>query len=265
VFDTKNQRVVANVPSISDVHGLLAVPELGRVYATATGSNEVVVIDAKTFKIMARVPTGSYPDGLAYAPEVQKIYISDEHGGTDTVVDARTNTRVATIKIGREVGNTQYDSGSRHILVNEQMSHELAEIDPATDKIINRIGLSGAKGNHGLYVDAPARLAYIACEENDTLLVLDLNTRKITDSFKVGGGPDVLSFDKSRGWLYVASEEGVVSIFKKDQNKLVKLGEEKLGPNAHVVAVDSATQRAYFPLKDVAGRSVLRIMAPQSR
>ncbi|MFZ6760352.1 YncE family protein [Undibacterium sp. Ji50W] len=265
VVDTKAQKVVADIPNIAGVHGVLVIPELGRVYASATGSNEVVAIDIKTLKVTARMPAGDYPDGIAYAPEVHKIYVSDEHGGTDTVIDVRTNSRVTTIKVGREVGNTQYDPVSKHIFVNEQTSGELVEIDPAIDKVVNRIKLPGAKGNHGLYIDAPARQAYIACEGNDTLLVLDLNSKKVTASFKVGADPDVLAFDPALDWLYVAGEAGIVSVFKKQDGKLVKLGEGLLGPNAHVVAVDPATHRAYFPLKDVAGKSLLRITAAQSK
>ena len=268
VFDTKAQRVVSDIPGIRDVHGVLAIPELGRVYASATGSDEVVAIDIKTLKVVARMPSGDYPDGIAYAPEAHKIYVSDEHGGTDTVIDVRSNTRVATIKIGREVGNTQYDQVSKHIFVNEQTSAELVEIDPATDRVVNRINLPGAKGNHGLYIDAIARLAYIACAENDTLLVLDLNTSKVISSSKVGADPDVLAFDPSLGWLYVAGEAGIVSVFKKQDGKLVKLvklGEAFLGPNAHVVAVNPATHGAYFPLKDVGGKSLLRITAAQTK
>lgn len=139
------------------------------------------------------------------------------------------------------------------------------EIDPATDRVVNRINLPGAKGNHGLYIDAIARLAYIACAGNDTLLVLDLNTSKVISSSKVGADPDVLAFDPSLGWLYVAGEAGIVSVFKKQDGKLVKLGEAFLGPNAHVVAVDPATRRAYFPLKDVGGKSLLRITAAQTK
>ncbi len=260
VFDTRQLRVVADIPDIRDVHGVLAIPELGRVYASATGSNELVAIDMKTLKIVARVPAGNYPDGIAYAPEAHKIYVSDEHGGTDTVIDVRSNTRVATIKVGREVGNTQYDPISKHIFVNEQTSAELVEIDPSTDQILNRIKLPGAKGNHGLYIDAPARLAYIACEGNDKLLVLDLGTRKVTATFAVGAEPDVLAYDPVMAWLYVASESGVVTLFKQQDGKLQKLGEEFLGPNAHVVVADPAARRAYFPLKSVGGKSLLRVM-----
>jgi hypothetical protein len=36
-----------------------------------------------------------------------------------------------------------------------------------------------------------------------------------------------------------------------------------LGPNAHVVAIDPTSHLAYFPLKDVHGATVLRIMRMQ--
>lgn len=178
VFDTLQRKVIATIPDVSHVHGVLYVPQLNRVYASATGTSEVVAIDALTFKAIARVPGGDYPDGMAYAPDVHKLYVSDEHGGTDTVIDTTSNRRIATIPLGGEVGNTQYDPVSRRIFANVQTRDELAEIDPATDKVVARINLPGAKGNHGLYVDAPARIAFIACEGNDGLLVLDLTSVK---------------------------------------------------------------------------------------
>ena len=52
-FDTQSQRVVARIKDVSHVHGVLAVPELGRVYATATGTDEVVAIDENSFAITA--------------------------------------------------------------------------------------------------------------------------------------------------------------------------------------------------------------------
>lgn len=264
VFDTRRQRVAADIPGTDDVHGVLAIPALGRVYASATGTDEVVAIDAKALKVAARMPGGDYPDGMAYAPEAHKLYVSDEHGGTDTVIDVRSNRRIATIPLGGEVGNTQYDPVSGHVFANVQTRGQLVEIDPATDKVVARIPLPGAEGNHGLYINAPARLAFIACEDNDRLLVLDLRTHRVTASFAVGRAPDVLAFDPALGWLYVASEGGEVSLFEVKGSAVRELGHAPMGTNAHVVAVDPATHRAYFPLKDVRGHPVLRIMQPRS-
>ncbi|HEU5015387.1 MAG TPA: hypothetical protein VFT66_22900 [Roseiflexaceae bacterium] len=259
VFDTAQRKAIATIPDVSHVHGVLYVPQLDRVYASATGTDEVVAIDAKTFKIVARMPGGDYPDGMAYAPSVHKLYVSDEHGGTDTVIDVVSNKRIATIPLGGEVGNTQYDPESRHIFANAQTRDQLAEIDPATDKVVARINLPGAKGNHGLYIDAPARLAFVACEGNDKLLVLDLTSRKVLAAFDVAKDPDVLAFDSSLGWLYVAGESGQVSVFKVTGKAVSALGTARLGHNAHVVAVDSVTHEAFFPLKPAHGKPMLRI------
>jgi len=262
VFDTAQRKVIATIPDVSHVHGVLYVPQLDRVYASATGTNEVVAIDARTFKSVARTPGGDYPDGMAYAPGARKLYVSDEHGGADTVIDTASNKRIATIPLGGEVGNTQYDPASRHIFANVQTRDQLVEIDPATDKVVARINLPGAKGNHGLYIDASARLAFIACEGNDKLLVLDLASRKVLASFDVAKDPDVLAFDPTLGWLYVAGESGEVSLFKVQGKTVSPLGTAWLGPNAHVVAVDSVTHEAFFPLKPTHGKPMLRITRP---
>jgi YVTN family beta-propeller protein len=253
VVDTQANKVVADVPGVSHVHGVLFVPELGRLYASATGSDEVVAIDPATLKITARIPAGDYPDGMAYAPEVHKLYVSDEHGGTDTVIDVRSNTRVATIPLGGEVGNTQYDPVSRHIFANVQTRKQLVEIDPATDKVISRMDLPGAEGNHGLYIDPGSHLAFIACEDNHKLIVVNLTERRVVSTFDVARDPDVLAFDRALGWLYVAGESGEVSVFQVQEAAVSLVATGMLGPNAHVVAVDGATHRAYFPLKPSAG------------
>jgi len=262
VFDTEAKHVVTRIPGIGRVHGVLAIPELGAVYASATGTNEVVAIDETTFKVTARMPGGVYPDGLAYASDVHKVYVSDEHGGTDTVIDVRTNTRVATVQIGGDIGNTQYDPVSHHIFVNAQSTAELVEIDPVTDAIIRRIPIPGARENHGLLIDSEQHRAFIACQASDRLLVLDLQTGKPLGSFSVAKDPDVLALDAGRHVLYVAGETGQVSLFRLGAGTVAKVAEAVLAPNAHVVAVDPTTHYAYFPLQNLDGKTVLRIVKP---
>jgi DNA-binding beta-propeller fold protein YncE len=262
VFDTQAQRVITRIGGISKVHGVLAIPELATVYATATGTNEVVAIDEATFRIQGRMAGGVYPDGMAYAPAVHKLYVSDEHGATETVIDVPTSRRVATIPLGGEVGNTQYDPMSQHVFVNVQSRRQLIEIDPARDEVIARIDLPGADGNHGLLIEPQQRLAFIACEDNHRLLVLDLATRRVTASFEVGESPDVLAYDPGLRYLYVAAESGIVSVFKAEPRAMSAVGDIRVGPNAHVVALDPTTHRSFFPLKDVGGQTVLRIMSP---
>ena len=63
---------------------------------------------------------------------------------------------------------------SRQIFANVQTRAQLAEIDPATDRVTAHIDQAGAKGNHGLLIVPAQRLAFIACEDNARPLVLNL-------------------------------------------------------------------------------------------
>jgi DNA-binding beta-propeller fold protein YncE len=265
VVDVEKQRVVADIPDVAKVHGIVVVPELGRAYASATGSKEIVAIDEKTLRIEARIRGEGYPDGLAYDPASLKLYVSDEAGGQEVVIDMRENRRVATIAVGGEAGNTQYDTASGHIFVNVQTTGEIVEIDPKTDKVTRRPKVEGADGNHGLLIYAERRLAFAACQGNSTLIVLDMRLWKPLARFPIGRGNDVLAFDPGLRRLYVSSESGVVSIFEVGSAKepksqaVTKLAEAVLAPNAHTVAVDPATHRVYFPLENVGGKPVLRV------
>ena len=51
-------------------------------------------------------------------------------------------------------------------------------------------------------------------------------------------------------------------MFKVDRGKVSKVAAGFLGPNAHVVSVDPVTHLAYFPLMNLEGRTMLRIMRP---
>jgi YVTN family beta-propeller protein len=258
VFDTKAQRVVATVPGVARAHGVLAVPALGIAYASATGSNEVVAIDESTFKIVARMDGGVYPDGIAYDPVTGHLFVSDEHGQTETVIDTHTNRRIATIPLGGDVGNSQYDAFSHHVFVNVQTQGVLVEIDPATNAIVSKTQLPGCSGNHGLFIDAPQRRAYIACQDNATLALLDMHTMRVTQTWPIGADPDVLSLDPQEQRLYIAAESGVMAILSNAEAP-APIARGFLAPAAHSVVVDPDTHLIYVPLEAVDGKPVLRI------
>jgi DNA-binding beta-propeller fold protein YncE len=261
VFDIRSRQVVANLDGFARVHGVWAVPELGRVYASATANKQVNVVDMKTLKTLARVGPMTYPDGLAYAPESRRIFVSDEHGKADAVIDAGANTLVATIPLGGDVGNTVYDPISKHILVAVHEPAELAVIDPASAKVVARHALPGLKEPHGVVLDPAKRLAFVAGQANHALGVFDLDAGKVLETHNVGEDPDVLAFDAGLGLLYVSAESGTVSVFREHGRDLEQVGETKM-PHAHTVCVDSQTHFVYFPLENIDGHPVLRIMEP---
>src|SRR6185437_64171 len=91
---------------------------------------------------------------------------------------------------------------------------------------------------------------------------VDMTDMHVLSVHDVGGDPDVLAFDPGLRRLYVASESGVVTVFALEGKELRLLGRKLLAHEAHSVAVDPATHLVYFPLQNIHGRGVLRVMSP---
>lgn len=262
LFDLQTRTIRATVDDVSDVRGVLAVPELGRVYAAATGSHELVTIDIDTQAVVARTLIGSFPDGVAYDPATRRVFVSD--GDALTVVDADTNRVVGRVPLPGGVGNVQLDRASGRILANHQGGGTLVEVDPATLQATHTIPLTHCIGNHGLLVDAARRRAYIACEGNATLVVVDLAAGRQIAQLPSGDRPDVLAHDVGLGRLYVASESGTVVVYATEPGGVREVARRTVADSAHSIAVDPATHLVYLPLADGNGDGpVLRIMRPR--
>ena len=261
VFDLAGQRTLGVVRGLPGVTGIWAVPELGKVYASVTGRQQVAVIDAHTLRITAWLGPIGFPDGIAYVPSRKKIYVSDESGGGELVIDGTTNKALTTIPLDGEAGNTIFDPGSGYVLVAVQTRNEVVEIDPRTDRVVARRRLIGADRPHGMSLDARRRLLFVANEGNATLLTVDLKSMAVVGKERVGDDPDVLAYDSTLRRLYVASEVGVVSVFTIEGGRTVHDGDLSIA-HAHTVAVDPRTHLVYLPLQNSERGPVLRIMTP---
>ena len=260
VLDLGGRRVERVIRDLPKVTGVCAVPALAKVYASVAGDHEVAVIDAATLRVEARVRHVGFPDGIAYAPDAKKVYVSDESGEVEVVIDGASNRVVRRIPLGGEAGNTIFDQTSRHILVAVQTRNEVVEIDPRTDRLVARRELPGAAHPHGLALDSVHRLLFVANQGNAMLLTVDLKTMHVVDKHRVGEDPDVLAFDPGPGRLFVSSESGHVSVFSVRGSGLIRDGDISI-PHAHTVSVDPRTHLVYFPLQNINGHPVLRIMA----
>jgi len=176
------------------------------------------------------------------------------------VIDTAINQRIATIPLGGEAGNSQYDPVSGHIFVDVQTQDQLVAIDPATNQIIARSALPGCQHDHSLLMEGNARMAFVTCDGNNVLLVVDLaHAMHVLSVQPVGEAPDVLAEDTDRRLLYVACESGILSVFQEQGRSVRKIGDQFLAAEAHSIAVDQQTHRLYFPLEDLGGRPVLRV------
>ncbi|MFI5311603.1 MAG: YncE family protein [Gemmatimonadales bacterium] len=261
VFDADSIRVITEIPDLARATGVWVVASHHQVYVSAAGAHEVAIIDDRTLKVTARVGGITFPDGIAFAPEADKVFVSDENGSADVVIDPKTKAKRSTIDLGGEAGNTHYDSVSHCIFVAVQTKNQMVAIDPVSERIVQRYDLPGSDHPHGFTFDEPGRLAFITCEGNGAMLVVDLRTMKVIQTLKVAEGPDVLAWDAAWRRLYVSAESGVLAAYWLDDRTLRPIGEVR-APHAHTVSVDPRTHRVYLPLENVNGSPLLRIFEP---
>ena len=246
--DIRANRVERTIPNISEVHGVLVVGPLNRVYATATGADQVVALDETTGAEVGRAATGHYPDGLAYDLRRNAILTTNETAGTETVVDAATLRARGNVDLGGQVGNVGYDQDSDLMLVAVQGRNDLAVIDPGALTVVQRVALPGCQHPHGLSVDDSDRLVFVACDQNAALLTIDETNWSVTGTNPVGKDPDVLAYDPAGHRLYVAAESGTRTPLDRPDRTLAVTESGHLAVNAHVVAVDPTTHRSYYPV-----------------
>jgi hypothetical protein len=200
VFDTAQNKLIAERDGFPKVTGVLAVPELHRLYASvpgaglvpslfvglgmaglSSGRGAVAILDTADLREITRLPGGVFPDGIAYDPKDRRIFVSDELGSAVLVIDADVDRVVARISAGGEVGNVQYDPVTAKIYAPIQSRSELLVIDPVNAAVVTGFALPGGKHPHGLAIAPGAPIGYVACDGDDKLLTVDLVSGKTLD------------------------------------------------------------------------------------
>jgi DNA-binding beta-propeller fold protein YncE len=265
VLDLGTGAVRALLPNIPTPRGVAVADDIGRIFVTSTPSH-LVIIDNSTLTEVARVATGTAPDGDAWDPDDQIVGVSDQgDGALSLIANGGMGTRTA-IPLGVETGNVVFDATRKQFwitVVSSSPPDQLVEVDPKTATVTTKIGLPGCSGAHGLRLHPDGQSAFVACENNDSLARVELGGSGAVAIAATGAGPDVLSIDPVRGWLYVAAESGDLTIWDITKPGVALVGHDQPGDNAHTVAADPATHRVFFPLPQGTGTTpVLRIMHP---
>lgn len=247
--------------------GVAVADDAARIFVTSSPS-ALVIIDANSLNEIARVPTGRGPDGVAYDPVDHVVATSDQRDGAISLIAEGGEGKRRQVSLGRETGNVVFDP-ARHVFwiaVETKMPpDQLVAVEPKSGDVTSRIDLAGCKAAHGVRLHPDGSRAFVACEDDDRVVAVELEGAHSTAFAPTGSGPDVLSIDPGLGYLYVAAEGGELTVLDIAHRELAVVDREHVGPKAHSVAVDPATHRVFFPLAVGPGaKPALRILRPRS-
>lgn len=265
VVNLSDGALVKSIPDIPRARGVAIADEANRIFVTSS-PDKLVILHRTSFAEIARVDTGASPDGVAWDNTHRIVGVSDQGDGAVSLLSDDGSGKRTQVPLGKETGNVVFDQprGSFWVtVVQSSPPNQLVSIDPVAAKPTLTIPLPGCEGAHGLRLHPDGNSAFIACEDNATVLRVDLAGDHAVASASSGSDPDVLAIDSTFGWLYVAAESGDLTVFDIGKPGLVEIDREYPADESHTVSVDSATHHVYFPLpKGVDGKPVLRIMKP---
>lgn len=138
---------------------------------------------------VVRVGNGS--EGFDVSPDGREVWTENTLDHTVSVVDIASKSVAATIPIDAPTANrVKFTPDGRYVLVSA--GPELLVLDAHSRTIFKRVPVG--HGSAGLLVDPGGRRAFIACNPDSYVAVVDLGTFAVTAHLDVGGKPDGMAW-----------------------------------------------------------------------
>ena len=261
VIDVRTNTLVKAIPGVPGITGVEYVPGLHKAYTSNWGEEKIGVVDLRSMRVIKRLPTAAKPNGSTYAAPFRKVYVADTLGKALAVVNVDRDEIVKTLFFPSETGMPQYDSVGQRVYVNLRSINEVAEIDPASDRVVGRYPVAGCQFNHGMALDSERHRAFLLCGKSRTLTVFALDTHRTIAQLPLPPGADVVKFDPGLRRAYAACSSGVIAVYQEeDADHFRKWEDFPVQKLVHSLAVDPETHRLYAPEQEEEGRPVARIV-----
>jgi YVTN family beta-propeller protein len=261
VIDMRTNKLVKAIPGLPGITGLEYIPGLHKVYTSNWGEEKVGVVDLRTMQVIKRLPTESKPNGIAYAEPFRKVYIVNTLGKALSIIDVDKDEVVKVLRFDSETGTPGYDAKAKRIYVTLRSANEVAEIDPATDRVTGHYPVEGCRYDHGMAIDSEHHRAFLLCNGSHNMTVFALDEHKAIAHFPIPAGADVVKFDPGSGLAYAACSSGAISIVQEgDAEHFRKIEDFSVRRLVHSLAVDPSSHRVYTPEQEEDGRPAARII-----
>jgi DNA-binding beta-propeller fold protein YncE len=246
VLDADSYEVAGKVGDLKGVHGIAVAPDLGRGFISNGRGNNVTIFELKSLKPVGTVDTGKNPDAIIFDPSTQRVFAFNGGGGSATAIDAKDGKVIDTVDLGGKPEFAVAD-GKGMVYVNLEDKSQIAKLDAAKLKVLERFDLAPGEGPSGLAMDRKTRRLFSTCH-NKTLVVVDADSGKVVTTQPIGGGVDAAAFDPETGLVFASCGEGVVSVIHEDgPDKYTAAEPVKTQPRSKTMALDPKTHNLFLP------------------
>jgi YVTN family beta-propeller protein len=220
-------------PKTGRPDGIVPVPYPYNLYFTPDGEKAIVVVerlqtvefrDPDTWKVLGSVYVPSPGvDHMDFSVDGDYLLASSEWGGVVTKIDTQEMKITGQIEVGGAPVDVKLSpDGSVFYVANQ--GEGFGGVHVIAPKTMKEVGfIPTGQGAHGLYPSKDTRSLYVANRLAGTISVIDFATRKVTDTWEVGGSPDMLQLSPDGEQLWYADRyHDAVSVVDTSTGKLLR-------------------------------------------
>jgi len=182
--------------------------------------SQVNVISKTTGDSLGVIKTTKDVHGIALVHDLGKGYISN--GGLNSVLvfDLKTNKVLGHVPTGKFADAIFYDDFSKKVISCNGMSKNMTVIDPASDKVVATIQLSGWP--EAATSDGAGKI-YVNNAEKSEIDVIDAKTYKIIHKWPLAPakGPSGIAIDRSTMRLFAGCENKLLAVLNAKTGKVI--------------------------------------------
>jgi DNA-binding beta-propeller fold protein YncE len=256
-LDLKTGKLTTGLVPGKMTHGL-AVLGNGTLAVDDAATKVVTIFNGADGKVIATIPTAEYNpvngghalDAMLLEPTSGLVVAINGESGLMLLIDAHQAKVVGTVAIG---GHPEFaaanGNGRVYVNVEGDETSQIAAVDIASRKVVQKIQINDCKGPTGLAYDRGNDLLISVCGDNGVTKFIHADSGREAASIRVGEGADAVMFDPQRHLVFVPSaEKGTLSVIAvrsaADVAVVQTLTTQK---GSRLGAVDSTSGRVYLP------------------
>ncbi|HEV7613634.1 MAG TPA: hypothetical protein VGO37_17270 [Steroidobacteraceae bacterium] len=255
-LDLKTNTVTTSLVPGRMTHGLAPMGD-GTLAVDDSQNKVITIFDGASGQVLSTISTASENrgsgvhalDALVLEPRSGLLVAFNGESGQALLVDVKNSIIVGTVLVDGHPEFAAADGmGKIYVNVNRAKGSDIAAIDIASRKIINRIPLDGCEEATGLAYDAADGLLLSVCD-NGIFKALDTRTQSTVASIAVGRGADGVMFDGKRHRAFVASgDDGTLSVIAiRGMRDIARVQTLRTQTGTRLGALDLDSGRLYLP------------------
>jgi len=212
VIDIAAGKKLQSLTGMKEPQGVACAGDAKKVYVASGKDGKLRTYESATLKPAGELAVGEDADNVRYEAAHKRLWVA--HGdGAIASVDVATGKKLGDVSLDAHPESFQFEKAGPRIFANVPDAKEIEVIDREKKTILAKWPLTEAAANYPMALDEANHRLFAGCRKPAKVLVVNMETGKVTAQIPCPGDTDDIFYDAARKRLYVAGGEGFLEAF----------------------------------------------------